>query len=268
MNRLYTIVRAYPTLLRIGLAEAIAYRAEFIVWMLTTTLPLIMLVVFAAAAREAPIGRFGQADFAAYYLATLIVRQMTGAWVVWELTMEIRQGTLPLKLLRPLHPLIAYSAENLAAIPMRAAIAVPIAVVMLIFTGRAHFTHDPLQLFTFLVALCGAWLLQFAFMSIIGTLGMYIESALAVFDLWMGLFAVLSGYLVPLELFPHWVQKVANVLPFRYMLGFPVELLTGGLTRGGALRQLGLQWAWAGAALLGARALWRAGTRRYEAYGG
>ena len=36
-------LRALPTLLRIGVAETVAYRAEFLVWMLTTTMPLIML---------------------------------------------------------------------------------------------------------------------------------------------------------------------------------------------------------------------------------
>ena len=32
--------RAYPTLLRVGFAEAVAYRAEMLVWMLATTMPL------------------------------------------------------------------------------------------------------------------------------------------------------------------------------------------------------------------------------------
>jgi ABC-2 type transport system permease protein len=33
-------VRAIPTLLRVGLAEAVAYRAEFLVWLLSTNMPL------------------------------------------------------------------------------------------------------------------------------------------------------------------------------------------------------------------------------------
>src|SRR5690606_3990107 len=34
---------ALPTLLRIGVAETVAYRAEFVVWMLTSTMPLVNL---------------------------------------------------------------------------------------------------------------------------------------------------------------------------------------------------------------------------------
>jgi ABC-2 type transport system permease protein len=40
---------------------------------------------------------------------------MTGSWVVWDLVREVKDGTLSTRLLRPIHPLVAYSAENLAA---------------------------------------------------------------------------------------------------------------------------------------------------------
>jgi ABC-2 type transport system permease protein len=269
MARLREILRALPTLLRIGLAEAFAYRAEFLVWVLTTTLPLIMLALWSAAVQNgASIGRFREADFVAYYLAALIVRQMTGSWVVWELNMDIRQGTLAMRLLRPIHPLLSYAAQNLSAVPLRAVLAIPLAAIMLLSIGSRYVTHDPLGLAVFFAALLGAWLLQFTMMAAIGSLGMFIQSSIAVFEVWLGLFAVLSGYMVPLELFPSWVRQAAFWLPFRYMLGFPVEVLTGHLNGADALAQLGVQW---GLALGGAflcRVIFRAGLRRYQAFGG
>src|SRR5215831_15107267 len=84
-------VRALPTLFKVGFLEAVAYRAELLVWVLSTTMPLIMLALWSAVAREAPVGRFGQMDFVAYFLATFIVRQLTGAWVAWEMNWEVRQ---------------------------------------------------------------------------------------------------------------------------------------------------------------------------------
>ena len=47
-------LRALPTLLRVGVAETVAYRAEFLVWILTTTLPLVMLGLWTSVAAEAP----------------------------------------------------------------------------------------------------------------------------------------------------------------------------------------------------------------------
>src|SRR6201999_888879 len=46
------VVKAMPTLLRVGVAETVAYRAEFIVWVLTTTQPLIMMSLMTFITRE------------------------------------------------------------------------------------------------------------------------------------------------------------------------------------------------------------------------
>jgi ABC-2 type transport system permease protein len=261
-------LRALPTLLRIGLAEAVAYRAEFLVWLLSTNMPLVMLALWTAVARDAPVGRFGQKEFAAYFLAALVVRLMTGAWVIWELNYEIRQGTLSFRLLRPVHPLLAYACENVAAMPLRALLALPVALILLFSAGRSQLSHDPLLWALFPVAVVGAWLITFLAMAVVGSLAFYVDSAGSLFEIWMGLFGVFSGYLVPLELFPAWLTALARVLPFRYMLAFPVEMVIGMLPRSRALAELGVQWLFVG--LLGAAAAgaWRLGLRRFAAFGG
>jgi ABC-2 type transport system permease protein len=261
-------VRALPALLRVGFASAVAYRAEFVVWLLSTNMPLVMLALWSAVARDGKVGRFGQAEFTAYFLAALVVRLLTGAWVVWELNYEIRQGTLSYRLLRPIHPLVVYACENVAAMPLRIVLALPIALALLLTVGGTHVTRDPALLAVFPVAVFGAWLITFLAMSLVGALAFWIESATSIFEIWLGLFGVFSGYLVPLELFPGWVQSLARVLPFRYMLAFPTELLVGMLPRSRALAELGIQWLFVAGLLLAARQAWRLGLRRFAAYGG
>ena len=261
-------LRALPTLLRVGFADAVAYRAELVVWLLSTNMSLVMMALLTAVARDGKVGRFGQSDFVAYYLATLVVRLVTGAWVVWEANMEIRQGTLAFRLLRPIHPLVHYAAENLAAIPMRAAVALPIALFLLVALGAEHVTHDPLLWLVFLLAVLGAWLITFLAMSVIAALAFWVDSASSFAQVWFGLFTVLSGYLMPLEIFPRWLALLARFLPFRYMLAFPVETAIGLLGRPRALLDLAVQWAFVLALGLAARESWRAGLRRYSAFGG
>jgi ABC-2 type transport system permease protein len=261
-------LRAMPTLLRVGFADALAYRAELIVWLLSTNLALVMMAITTAVAREAPVGRFGQSQFVAYYLATLIVRLLTGAWVVWEANMEIRQGTLAFRLLRPIHPLVHYAAENVSAVPLRVAIALPIALVLLFVAGGDHLTRDPLLWVVFPVSILGAWLITFLALSIIAALAFYVDSAVSVAQLWFGLFTILSGYILPLEVFPGWFSTAARFLPFRYILAFPVEMIIGMTTRSEALLELGIQWLFVAGLALAARASWRAGIERYSAFGG
>ena len=260
--------RAFPTLLKIGFADAVAYRAEFLIWVLSTNMSLVMLALWNAVAREQPVGSWGQPQFVAYFLSTLVVRLLTGSWVVWQMNYELRQGLLAFRLLRPIHPLLHYAAENLAALPMRAAFAVPIALACLWVMGRDQVTHDPLLVVLFVVAVLLAWLVNFLAMALIGVAGFYVDSSISLWQVWFGLYMLLSGYLVPLALFPGWLRTVAQALPFRYMLSFPVEVLLGHFDRLGALGHLGVQLAWA-VLLLGALSLsWRAGVRRFNAYGG
>src|SRR5438874_9266299 len=261
------LLKAYPQLLRTGFAEAVAYRAEFLIWMFSTNMPLIMLALWAAVARSGPVGAYSQRGFAAYYLCTLLVRLLSGSWVVWELTMEIRQGVLAMRLLRPIHPLLAYSAENLAAVPLRAIVAIPVMSILL-WTARQQLGHDAVLWLMLVPAMLGAWLLTFLVIAVIGTLALYVESAASLFEAWLGISAVMSGYLVPLDLFPKAVQQVALVLPFRFLLSFPVELMLGKPSHAHALALLGAQWAYVAAALIATNLVWRAGLRRYSAYGG
>ncbi len=261
-------LRAFPTLLRIGLAEIVAYRAEFLVWVLTTNMPLVMLAIWHAVAADGPVGRFDQRQFTAYYLAVLTVRLLTSTWVVWQMSMEIRDGTLSAKLLRPLHPLIAYAAQHLAAVPMRALVVSPIVAIMMFAAGDRVALRDPKLVGVFLLSLLGAWLLIYFTMVLMGALAFFVDSALGVFELWLAVHAIFSGYLIPLESLPAWLRGAAGVLPFRFMLGFPVELLVGLLDPALALRQLAVQWGYvllvAGLAML----VWRAGVKRFQAFGG
>jgi ABC-2 type transport system permease protein len=261
-------LRAFPTLLRVGISEVVAYRAEFVVWILTTNMPLVMLAIWHAVAADGPVGRFDQRAFTAYYLGVLAVRLLTSSWVVWQLSMEIRDGTLATKLLRPIHPMVALAADHLSAVPMRALVISPV-IAILFAVGRDRlFQHDPALALIFAASLAGAWLLIFFTMVVMGSLAFFVDSALGIFELWLGLHAIFSGYLIPLEALPRWVRQAADVLPFRFMLGFPVETLVGLLDRQQALAALGAQWGYA--ALFGALALWvwRVGVRRFAAFGG
>ncbi len=268
MSELRRTLRALPTLFRVGFASSIAYRSEFLVWILATNMPLVMLALWSEVAREAPIGHYGQKEFTAYFLTTLIVRQLTGSWVVWEMNTEIRQGTLAMRLLRPIHPILSYAADNLAALPMRAAVSFPVAVITLALVGRSHLAQDPVLWLMVPFAVLGAWIISFSAMFLIGTLGLFWESSLAVWDLWFGCYIIFSGYLMPLSLLPPWIGAITRLSPFPYMLAFPVEVCLGNPTRSAGFTNLGIEWLYAAGLLSLALLLWKRGLRRFAAHGG
>lgn len=261
-------LRASPTMLRVGFADAVAYRAEMIVWILATTMPLVMLALFSEVTRTAPIGRFDRREVTLYFLCTFVVRQLSGSWAAWQINYEVRQGTLATRLLRPVSPLIAWALEGLAALPLRLVIALPIAFVAIAIVGGSRLPHDWLIAIAWCVCVLGAWLITVLINLFIGALSLFTESTLAVMSLYTTLFFVFSGYLVPVELFPHALARLGAFMPFRYQIGAAVELMTGAHDRAGALDLLARQWAWVAGLSALTSLVWRRGLRRFEAYGG
>lgn len=261
-------LRAAPAMARAAVQEAVAYRAELLVWILSTTLPLVMLALFSAVAREGPLGRYGPGDFSLYFLSVFVIRQLTGSWVSWQIILEIREGKLGMRLLKPVSPLVAYAIENLAAMPLRLAVALPVALWALAGAGQGRLPSGVGLWGVFLASLVGAWLITFLSNVALGCLSFFWESSRSLIDVWMVLYFTLSGYAIPVDLFPGWLQEATGWLPFRYQMAFPVEVLTGRLGAGDALRGLAVQWGMVGLLGLVAAGIWRRGLGRFEAYGG
>ncbi len=256
--------RAFPTLLRIAVAEMVAYRAEMVIWILTATLPLVMLALWNAASAAGPLDGFGQADFARYFAVTLLVRQLTGVWVLWELNQQIRTGALSPQLLRPMNPLWWQFAETIAAIPWRLLVLGPVLAGVALWRPEVMFVPTLSAAVGFAISLALALLVAWFVQCLFGILAFWFDQSLGLFQVWFFVWALLSGYVVPLPLLPKSVAAIAAYLPFHASLGAPVEVLLGFAPVGPTLA---IQAGWV--ALLGAATYltWNAGLRRYGAVG-
>jgi ABC-2 type transport system permease protein len=156
---------------------------------------------------------------------------------------------------------------HIAALPLRFAVATPVAIALLV-TSTRQLPHDWRIWALWVPCMVGAWLVAFLSNIAVGTLCFFMESSLKVMEVWLACLMVFSGYLIPLDLFPPALRAVAEVLPFRYQIGLPVEVMTGTYDAGQAARLIGIQWAWAFALLMISLVAWRHGVKRFQAFGG
>lgn len=261
------LLRALPTLVRVSVARHVAYRAEMTIWILTATLPLIMLALWTSVVAGQDIAGFGEAEVARYFVATLIVRQITGAWIVWELSWSIRQGSLSPHLLRPFHPLIQWAVWVLVAIPFRLAVLFPVVALLAAWRPELVALPSAVQAAQFGLAVALAWVLSYLVQCAFGLLAFWLDKSDGLYDMWLAVWGILSGYVVPIAFFPPLAREVLGWLPFRAMLGLPVELLGGFLSPEEAWPALALSAAWTGVAWVVVAVLWRRGLVRYGAFG-
>ncbi|OWQ86224.1 hypothetical protein CDN99_20530 [Roseateles aquatilis] len=253
------------TLARIRFAEVLAWRTEFLLWLMTLTMPLIMLALWRAVTRDGAFGGYTSSDITAYFLGVLAVVLITECNLVWNLNEDLRTGELSFWLLKPAHPLINYLAITLAEVPARLLVAAPVVIAALLqSTGGAPLAQ---RLPSFALALVLALGINQAIQIIIGCLGFWISRSIMVFKLYETVGSVLSGYLVPLSFLPGAMADVAAYLPFRFVLSLPVEMLLGRHDAATAAYWLAVQALMF--VVLNALALWtwKLGVRRYAAYG-
>jgi ABC-2 type transport system permease protein len=258
------ILRAFPTMLRVGFADILAYQAEMVIWVLSATMPLVMLVLWDAAAADGPVGGYGQVEFARYFTVNLVVRHLTSVWLVWELNNLIRQGTLSGWLLRPVAPMWWNLAETLAAWPLRMLVLSPVLVILVAWRPELLFVPT---LENFLYGMLSTFLgllLVFEVQCIFGMLAFWLDQTLGLYQAWFMVWGVLSGYLVPAALLPKAIQDISIYLPFRSTLGAPIEVLLGSTAPGPVLLT---QVGWLIILGVGAAGLWKVGLRRYGAFG-
>lgn len=75
-----------------------------------------------------------------------------------------------------------------------------------------------------LVTMIGAWILHFCFMALIGLAAFVVEETNSFELIYQKFVFILGGFLIPLDMFPTWLQKIAYALPFPYMMYAPARL--------------------------------------------
>ena len=105
--------RKAKTLLVAHYAHMLEYRAEIFLWALSNSLPIILMGVWIEASQSGDFS-LSPIDFARYFFAVFIVRQLTTIWVIWEFEREILEGRLSLRLLQPIDPVWHHVARHVA----------------------------------------------------------------------------------------------------------------------------------------------------------
>ncbi|MGD8625657.1 MAG: ABC-2 family transporter protein [Anaerolineae bacterium] len=228
---------------------------------------LIYLFVWSTAAGQGTVGGLTQGEISAYYVILILVNQFTFSTNNWTVGDAIRYGRYNFLLLRPLSPIYDALASEVAVKVVFMTFALPLAALLALIL-RPTFHPAAGDVLAFLPALALAWALRFVWGYWLALLAFWATRADALLSLQESLIFLLAGQLAPAALLPDLMRRAAEVLPFRYMVGFPVEVLTGQLTAAELRAGFAFQAGWLIVALVLFRLLWRAGLRRYAAVGG
>lgn len=256
--------RKYSVLLRMKYVEMFAYRLATIVWMTGAMVqPLITMMVWMN------IDPDQENEFIFYFAALIFVERMTSAWDVWELEREIREGTFSYQIVRPFHPIHWAIAENIVYKALFFVILIPAWGLLAVFIPALRLDQiSAAQWLLFFCALLLAAVIRFLFSYTFGLLGFWVTKVTALYGMFEAVSLFLSGRIAPMSLLPPFLKTISFYLPFRYMVGFPIEILTGSVQGMDIVYGFGWAAVWSMFFMLAVLLLWKAGLRKNQAVGG
>jgi ABC-2 type transport system permease protein len=251
-------------MLSVYYAYMVEYRAELLFWVLSGTFPLILMGLWAEAARS---GQFDlqPTELVQYFLAVFLVRQFTVVWVIWEFEREVVEGKLSPYLLQPVDPVwrhfFSHVSERFARLPFAFLL---VGLFLLLYPQAAwlpSFGNLLLATLATMLAFCLRFLMQYTF----ALMAFWTERAAALEQFWFLLYTFLSGMIAPLSLFPDAVRAIVLWTPFPYLIYFPASLL---INRAEYIVQGFMAMVlWSGLFFILNRWLWRHGLRQYSGMG-
>ncbi len=259
----------YSGFMKAAIMANIQYRASGMIWMIGSVLePLIYLVVWStvAASKGGDVGGYTASEFAAYYIILMLVNHLTFSWVMQVFQFRIQYGALSHELLRPVHPIHFDIADNIAFKIVQMTVMLP-ALIFLTWYFEPEFNVTSSNLLLAIPVIVLAFIVRFLLEWTLALAAFWTTRIVAINNAYFAVLMFLSGRIAPIALLPLWLQSLAELLPFYYVVAFPVEIMTGRLDTDQVISGVAMLTLWLGAALLLIRFAWGRAVRNYSAVG-
>jgi ABC-2 type transport system permease protein len=259
----------YKRLWQINWAEQWQYRANTLMylayWLVS---PIVYLAIWTTVARTQGSGNGLTAeDYVAYYMMLLIVDIATSQITIHIFGSRIVDGSLSNMLIVPIHPMLTQVLVNNIAFKALQFIAlIPIwAILYILYQPVLNITL--VNVLLAIPALTLAFMMNFFIGAMITCIAFWTTRVWNIWDFYTAIWALMAGQFVPLSLLPGVLQRVAEVLPFRLVLYFPIQLLLGKVTVQDALIAMLWQCFWVVIFFVGFQLIWRTGIKKFSAVG-
>lgn len=261
-------LQKWKAIFGIFIQEGLAYRASGIIWILTDlTNALTMPLVWVHASGGQAVGGMTASEYVIYYLAVLILGSFITCHIMWEIAVEIKEGVFSTHLLRPISYYQFTYLRNVSWRILRFVLTLPFFLVLLYLYRGYLGGFQPNLGIEFWVSMIMGHLVSFSFVVMMSMLALFVQEAMAIFELYYIPQLFLSGYLFPITLLPDWAKNLSMFFPFFYTIGAPTSILIGQIEGDAAWKVIGIQCVWVIACYLMAKVLWKKGLKHYTGVG-
>ena len=235
----------------------IEYGALFLIWLLIYK--FIKVEVFHS---------YSFRELMIYYGITISIYYLFYEWidtVTMEISSWVRDGDISNYLSKPWNVLSVLYFQTIGSSLIRFIIAVSLLLFIVVIT---HINLTLYKLIVFMVLSILGLILLLSLYTLVGVLSFWYEESWSFSYLLSSLITLFSGRAIPLEFFPSYLRKIADILPFKYLYYSPAHLWLGRIALNQFLEIATMSIAYIILIALLVVWLWRRGIKKINIYGG
>jgi ABC-2 type transport system permease protein len=259
-------LRKYKAVFTIGLQDAFYARGEGFIWFLCDTLGIFSFMLFwlAAFRDHDVIGGYTLSQMMFYYLGMTWMNVLLVPHPEGCLPYHIRYGSFSNFLIKPLGYIHYNYIHELSWKVIRLLFIIPTTIGVVILFGYsilASIHIEAASLAAFILACLISYTTQYFIRLAIGASAFWLIESDGVRDTYGLIETLFNGELLPITFLPLVMQRMGDVLPFKYFFFFPLNIIMGKATGSAIVEGLAIQGLWLIAIVIGARFIFFRGIR-------
>ncbi|GAK53311.1 hypothetical protein U14_04576 [Candidatus Moduliflexus flocculans] len=263
----------YAKTFEMGFQNALEYRMNFLLSLISAAFPVFIqsylwAAIYRNSAESALYGYTFRQMMVYTFLAGLVGRIVRSGFE-YEIMNDIKNGKFSKFLVQPVgyfpYQLSSFLGQKLPGLAMILGI---LAIVLVGLIVYLDVSLEFARILAFLATLFFAVILNFIIFYCVSSLAFWIVEIGFLFEGIRIVTVLLSGGIFPLEVFGERALWWLNLLPFKYTVSYPINVLNGRLAAGEFAQGMLLQLFWIVVMYMLAKWLWHEGGRRYVAVGG
>ncbi|WP_018888295.1 ABC transporter permease [Paenibacillus massiliensis] len=265
------MLSVYSDFIRIRFLTMLAYRINYYSGILIYTLNIgvyyfTYMAIYGGGSKE--LGGFTAAQMTTYVAVSWMARAFYFNNLDREISTDIRDGSIAIQIIRPYNYILVKMTQGLGEGMFRFLMLMIPGMLIAILLFPVELPRDPYAWIGFLVMLFFSFLINSQLNVITGLSAFFIENNEGMMRMKRVIVDLFSGLVVPISLFPGWLERLSAWLPFQAITYLPGSVFTGRVQGTGIWNVLGIQILWFILLLIPMIIIWRLARRRLFVQGG
>lgn len=262
-------MRVFFRFFLMSIQDSLAYRWNIIFAVMSYSLNALvgLHIVKTVYAAGHSFGSYTEESLLLYYLIILSMDACLFFADAWNIVDEIHSGKIVNFLVKPVSFMKAHAATYLGKVVIRALTVIP-AVILAFYYLNIDFSRiQALHIWAFLPLFILGIFLQISTVVTLGILSFPLQRSSGAIFSFQTIILLTGGKMLPLALFPDWMESFFKLLPFHFLNFTPISTLLGEATYFSYSINLLMVTGWLGLAAALLWLLWRRGMKTYEGFG-